>query len=145
MAAKLEQSLREIATQYDLVAIYAFGSRAREIASRMPRSRADKSVAEHPDADVDIGVLCTPGHDLSARDRVKLMLALEDLFQAPRVDLVILREADPFLAANIVRGERLYAQDSYLADEYDLYVLRRAGDLAPLARERMALILGEGV
>jgi hypothetical protein len=71
------------------------------------------------------------------------MQALEDLFGVARVDLVILREADPFLAANIVRGERLYALDPYAADEYDLYVLRRAGDLAPLERERMALILGE--
>jgi hypothetical protein len=56
---------------------------------------------------------------------------------------VFLREADPFLAANTVRGERLYARDAYAADEYDLYVLRRAGDLAPLERERMALILGD--
>ncbi len=71
------------------------------------------------------------------------MLALEDAFEVPRVDLVMLAEADPFLAANVVRGERLYARDTYLADEYDLYVLRRAGDLAPLERERIALILGE--
>lgn len=67
--------------------------------------------------------------------------ALEDLFGLPRIDLVVLPEADPFLAANIIRGERLFADDAYLADEYDLYVLRRAGDLAPLERERQALIL----
>lgn len=60
-----------------------------------------------------------------------------------RVDLVCLPEADPFLAANVIRGERLYARDEYEADEYDLYVLRRAGDLIPLGRERMALVLGE--
>ncbi|GAB4526179.1 MAG: hypothetical protein Kow0063_00110 [Anaerolineae bacterium] len=59
------------------------------------------------------------------------------------VDLVCSPEADPFLAANVVHGERLYARDEYEADEYDLYVLRRAGDLIPLERERMALILGE--
>jgi hypothetical protein len=57
--------------------------------------------------------------------------------------VVCLQEADPFLAANVVRGERLYARDEYEADEYDLYVLRRAGDLAPLERERIALILRE--
>jgi hypothetical protein len=55
----------------------------------------------------------------------------------------VLDEADPFLAAEIIRGERLYAQDTYIADEYDLYVLRRAGDLIPLERERIALILGQ--
>ena len=47
------------------------------------------------------------------------------------------------MAANIVRGERLYARDEHETDEYDLYVLRRAGDLIPLERERLALILGE--
>jgi len=57
--------------------------------------------------------------------------------------LVNLPEADPFLAANIIRGERLFSKDTYLADEYDLYILRRAGDLIPLERERIALIMGE--
>lgn len=60
-----------------------------------------------------------------------------------RVDLVVLTEADPFLAINVVRGEGLYARDEREADDYKLYVFRRAGDLAPLERERMALILGE--
>ena len=59
------------------------------------------------------------------------------------MDLVVLSEADPFLAAEIIRGERIFDRDSLEADEYELYVLRRAGDLAPLERERMALILGE--
>jgi len=76
--------------------------------------------------------------------KVRLAIALEDLLGVGRVDLVCLPEVDPFLAANVVRGERLYAREEYEADEYDLYVLRRAGDLAPLERERMALILGEG-
>jgi hypothetical protein len=60
-----------------------------------------------------------------------------------RVDLVFLSGANPFVAAEIIRGERLFASDSHEADEYELYVLRRAGDLAPLERERMAVVLGE--
>jgi len=43
----------------------------------------------------------------------------------------------------VIRGERLFAHDESVADEYDLYVLRRAGDLIPLERERMTLVLGE--
>ncbi len=81
------------------------------------------------------------GTTLSVYEKVRLALALEDLLGATRVDLVCLSDADPFVAANIVRGVRLYARDSYRADEYELYILRRAGDLAPLERERMALIL----
>ena len=50
-----------------------------------------------------------------------------------------------FVAAEVIRGERLFARDEVEADEYDLYVLRRAGDQAPLERERMALVMrGEG-
>ena len=37
-------------------------------------------------------------------------MALEDLFLVPRVDLVSISEADPFLAANIIRGERLFSK-----------------------------------
>ena len=71
-------------------------------------------------------------------------MALEDLFDVGRVDLVVLPEADPFLAVNVIRGERLFADNAYLADEYDLYVLRRAADLLPLERERQRLILEGG-
>ena len=73
-----------------------------------------------------------------------LAIELEDFLGVRRVDLVVLPEADPFVAAEVVRGDRLHARDEHAADEYELYVLRRAGDLAPLERERMALILGEG-
>ena len=38
----------------------------------------------------------------------------------------------------------MYARDEHAADEYDLYVLRRAGDLIPLERERIALLLRSG-
>jgi hypothetical protein len=72
---------------------------------------------------------------------VELALALEDWLGVNRVDLVVLNSADPFLAEEIIRGERLYAQDEYEADEYDLYVLRRAGDQAPLEREWLRQIL----
>jgi predicted nucleotidyltransferase len=135
--------LRALVGHYNLVAVYAFGSRAPEIAARVRGDSGKETTVVRLDSDVDIGVLPGRGCALSAHDKVCLALALEDVLDVPRVDLVLLSDADPFLAANIVRGERLYAQDAYKADEYDLYVLRRAGDLAPLERERMALILGE--
>jgi hypothetical protein len=83
------------------------------------------------------------GEKFSVAEKVNLALALEDLFVCKRVDLVSLSEADPFLAAEVIRGERLFAHSNHEADEYELYVLRRAGDLAPLERERMAIVLGE--
>ena len=136
----LQLALADIALRYRLIVIYAFGSRADQIAEPLRDGGAEE---RDSGADLDIAVLPLPGHPLRASARVSLALELEDLFDVCRVDLVILPEADPFLAANIVRGARLYARDSHAADEYDLYVLRRAGDLAPLERQRMALLLGE--
>ena len=139
----LTSELHALSGQYNMVAVYAFGSRAPEMAARVRGDTGKEAAVAHPDSDVDIAVLPARGCVLSAHDKVCLALALEDMLDVPRVDLVVLPEADPFLAANVVRGERLYAQDAYKADGYDLYVLRRAGDLAPLERERMALILGQ--
>jgi len=134
------EALARLCRQFEIEILYAFGSRAEEVkewltgaCSSLPPSFSD----------VDIGSKAAPETNLSVHDKVRLTLALEDLLGVMRVDMVCLSDADPFVAANIVRGVRLYAYDSYQADEYELYILRRAGDLAPLERERMALILGE--
>jgi predicted nucleotidyltransferase len=136
----LESALRALTGQYALVAVYASGSRADEIAARV----IGEVVSTWPsDPDVDIGVLPERDVRLDAQDRVSLMLALEDLFAVSRVDLVILPEAPPYLAADVVRGRLLYAADTDIEAEYQIYVLRRAGDLAPFERERLRAILYE--
>ena len=134
------EACARLCREFEIDILYAFGSRSREVREWFEGTRAGLSPGP---ADVDIGVKPAPGVHLSVHDKVRLTLALEDLLGVTRVDLVSLADADPFLAANVIRGERLYARDDYQADEYELYVLRRAGDLAPLERERMALILGE--
>ena len=122
--------------------MYAFGSRRRELRNYIfGEGHIEKTLP----SDADIGVKISPGQGLSVRDKVELTIELEDFFDVNRVDLVILAEADPFVAANVIRGERLYAEDTYRADEYDLYILRRAGDCAHLERERLRLIFGEPV
>ena len=131
--------LARLCRKYRVDALYAFGSRACDVKAWMGNNHT--MLAPGP-SDVDIGAKPTSGERFSVREKVQLALALEDLLDVQRVDLVSLRDADPFLAANIIRGERLYARNTQQADEYELYVLRRAGDLVPLERERMALILG---
>lgn len=130
------QRIEQIAQKYRVKALYVFGSRSAEIANAV---QDDELHPQQLQSDLDVGVLTKS--EFSVDEKVGLMLELEELFSVPRVDLVILQEADAFLAANVIRGERIYAQDSYAADEYDLFVLRRAGDLAELERERMAMIL----
>ena len=139
-ANKRSQSLAVICREFSIQILYAFGSRAKETRQWLDETLDKLSPSL---SDLDVGVKPATPAGLTAREKVLLALALEELFGISRVDLVSIPEADPFLAANIIRGERLYADDSYLADEYDLYILRRAGDLAPLERERQALILGE--
>lgn len=134
------QSLRRVCEEHGVALLYVFGSQAERVLQWLERG-GDLVLDEG--SDVDVGARHLPGVSWSVMEKVRLAQALEDLFSCPRVDLVVLGEADPFLAFAVIQGERLYAADDHEADEYDLYVMRRAGDLAPLERERLDLILGE--
>ncbi len=131
--------LKEICERFELAVLYAFGSRAKEAAA-WSEGRIDRLPPS--ESDIDIGVK-TRDIRLPADRKAALAAALEDLFLCGRVDLVFLDEADPFLALDIIRGERLCAMNESEADEFDLFVMRRAGDLLPLEREKAALVLGE--
>jgi len=144
VASEMHHTLARLAEQYRLVAVYAFGSRATEMAARAqglaprPGPGTETGAADGVESDVDIGVLPRSGHRLGPRDRVRLVQAMEDALGVARVDLVVLPEARPFLAADIVSGELLAVTDPDAEAEYQLYVLRRAGDLAPFEQERLA-------
>jgi len=133
--------LKKICKRYHVESVYVFGSRADEI--RRFLDGKDKRLLPSQ-SDVDVGVKIEKGVSLTVREKVRLGIELEDLFDVNRVDLLVISEVDPFVAANIVRGERIYCEDDYIADEYDLYILRRAGDLVYLERKRMTLALREG-
>lgn len=140
MTNATEKGLARVSGRYRLSVFYAFGSRAPEVAAFI-RQKSDRLAKS--DRDVDIAILPDIQVVLSAREKVEITLELEELFGVSRVDLVILPEADPFLAANAIRGERIYCEDEHRADEYELFILRRAGDLIPLERERIRLIMEE--
>lgn len=133
--------LREIADRYHLDVIYAFGSRAEEARQALS---ARTGLSETAESDLDLGVLPQSGVHLDAPSRADLVGALEDVFAPARVDLAVLPEASPFLALDIVTGEVLFARDPDREAEYQLFVLRRAGDLAPFERERRAMVLEGG-
>jgi predicted nucleotidyltransferase len=134
------QALEQLCKKYYISTLYSFGSRLEAVREWMDQKRPEFVPSQ---SDIDIGVKASPGRTFSIDEKVKLAEELEKLFGSGPVELVFLSEADPFLAAEIIRGERFFAQNEHEADEYDLYVLRRAGDLAPLERERMAIVLGE--
>jgi len=56
-------------------------------------------------SDTDIGVQPLAGKKWSVREKVEFAGVLEELLAVSRVDLVCLSEADPFVAAEIIRGK----------------------------------------
>jgi predicted nucleotidyltransferase len=144
MDTESHTALRDMLRRYRSTAMYVFGSRAVEIAARVAGGSAQVGgapPADYPHSDVDVGVQPTRGTRLSAEQRVRLALELEDLFAVARVDLVVLSEANAPLAAEVVRGELLVCADPDEEAESQLYYLRRAGDLAPFYGEQFRDLL----
>jgi predicted nucleotidyltransferase len=111
----------------DVVGAYLFGSRSRGEA--------------RPDSDLDLAVLFDPPATLDRlvdlENRLGKGLAL-------RVQLTDLARAKAFLALAAIEGERVFERDGRRLDEFDLYVLRRAGDLAYFERQRRSELLTPG-
>jgi len=112
------------ATDPRVVAVYLFGSQANGSATA--------------ESDVDLGVLFTSRVGIA--DRVRLEAQFENALKK-KVDLVDVGACNAFLALAVISGERLYCTDDVACDEFDLYVMRRAGDLAPFERERRRMLL----
>jgi predicted nucleotidyltransferase len=135
---KIKEQIRDIASQFGLQIIYAFGSRAKE-ALDLVEGRSEH-FSSTP-SDLDIGV--KPEKTLTVEEKVKIAILLEDLFNVFRVDLVVLPEAPVFLALEIVTGEILYMQDSTYEAEYQLYIMRMAADLLPYEQLKQRMIMGD--
>jgi len=119
----LENLARVAAAHAEVRAVYPFGSQVKGDAL--------------PDSDLDVGVLFE-GPQLLGHT-----LALETELQPAAgrgFDLVDARRAAAFLALEIVRGERIFCREPVETDLFELYVLRRAGDLLPFERQRQALL-----
>ena len=137
----VHKQLHDLAVRNNLTAIYVFGSRSAEIVALLNgMAPAERNMS----SDVDIGIQPQKGSHLDLDQKVCVALALERLFGVSRVDLVVCPEAPPFLAQEIISGELLCCTDPDEQAAYELYVLRRAGDLAPFEVERRRMILEEG-
>jgi hypothetical protein len=97
-----QAALEHICRQFDVGLLYSFGSRAVEVRDWVEEYR-DQLPAGLSDA--DIGVKALTGKKWSVREKVQLAGALEELLGISRVDLVCLTEANPFVAAEIIRGK----------------------------------------
>ena len=137
----LNDRLTSICMRYDISSMYAFGSRALEMSQLLKEGSEASADSNHQASDLDIGVQPTQGSLRTSKERVELTIELEDLFEVPRVDLIILPEAEPFLALDVISGELLYSADLDQQAEEELFILRRAGDIAHFEHERRRLAL----
>jgi len=136
--SSIKRQIGEIASQYGLQIIYAFGSRAKE-ALDLVEGRIEQ-FSSTP-SDLDIGI--KPGRALTVEEKVKITILFEDLFDVVRVDLIVLPEAPISLALEIVIGEILYVHDSTYEAEYQLYIMRQAADLLPYEQMKQRMIMGD--
>ena len=134
----LQRNLADICRRYGVTSLYVFGSRALEIAARVA---GDQVVPVHPRSDGDFAVQTAEKSDLRGFARGGLLIDLEELFELPRADLVVLNDADPFIALEAVRGELLFCADPDQQAEEELFILRRAGDLEPFEEQRIRRML----
>ncbi len=133
--------LEELATacrRHGVVALYLFGSRMDDGLARL-RGRSVPAGG----SDLDVGVrFATP--QFNAQALSSLQVALEDVFEPLIVDLVPLQRVDPLFQYEAVNGHRVFETDSTQADEYELLVMRRAAELAPLQRQIERELFGFG-
>jgi predicted nucleotidyltransferase len=122
-----------ICKKFNAVELYSFGSRSREIFEYV---NGVTDTIQQSSSDIDIGVRFSRSQQISAEIIVKMTLDLEDYFRVSRVDLVLLEDAPPFLALDIIRGELLYAENLDDQARYELYVMARAGDLMYFEKKR---------
>ena len=116
-----KQQLDQLFVAHDVVLAYLFGSQAEEKAG--------------PLSDVDIAVLLEPQvpRERWFDTQLDLIGELTSLFHRNDVDVVILNQATPVLAYEVVcSGQVLYEAEPGTRVDYEVAALRRYADTKPL-------------
>jgi predicted nucleotidyltransferase len=115
--------LRQLFATHGVVLAYLFGSQAEGTAG--------------PLSDVDVAVLLGPQVEREQWFQTQLDLTdkLMSLFHRNKVDVVILNQATPVLAYEVVcSGQVLYEAEPGTRVDYEVAALRRFADTEPLRR-----------
>lgn len=137
MMQNIKKEIEKVAFRYHLQLIYAFGSRGKEALAM----NEGKITSLSPSiSDLDIGI--KPKRTLTVEEKAEIAIFFEDVFNAQRVDVVILPEAPISLALEIVTGEILYTHDINYEAEYQLYIMKMAAELSPYEHMKKKMIMG---
>ncbi|MDI6871771.1 MAG: nucleotidyltransferase domain-containing protein [Bacillota bacterium] len=126
------QELRELCRRHGLALVYLFGSQAANGARLLDGETAAPSDAL---ADLDVGVVTLepllPPHE-RYQFYARLFNDLEDVFKPFPLDLVLLEENHSVFQLEAIKGICVYQVSEEKRDEYEMNILRRAADFAPV-------------
>lgn len=120
--------LNAAAEEQGVLAVYLFGSRADDGLAMLQGGAVDAK-----GSDLDVGVVFESRVDFGAL--ATLQVAMEDVFEPLRVDLVPLQRVDAIFQFHAVDGHLVFARDETKVNLYELEVMRRAAELVPIQRE----------
>ena len=128
-ADSIRDHFRRISPE-DVISVYLFGSEARG--------------GTHDESDVDVGVLFDPARSTRSSERARRRTEIaSDLIAATHrneVDVVVLNDAGPELAALVVQqGRRLYCTDEETDRRFVRDAILRWSDLRPWLRRMRTL------
>jgi predicted nucleotidyltransferase len=132
MARSREEELRRLGRQYGLALVYLFGSQAAAGARLLAGEAVTPSDAL---ADLDVGVVTReplPPPYERAQFYARLFNDLEDVFRPFPLDLVLLEENHSVFQLEAVKGICVYQASEERREEYEMNILRRAADFAPV-------------
>ena len=135
MPGNAPHKLTEVLAERDEIAVaYLFGSTARGDSSHL--------------SDIDVGVLLANGPGNLLRYRARLSEDLSRAMEGTPVEVVLLADAPPALAAKAIReGRLLLCRDDATRVRFEFHTLRRDFDTAPLRRmydQTLAAAIREG-
>jgi predicted nucleotidyltransferase len=120
------KELRDIAEKYGIAFIYLFGSQSENGARYLQGDGI--AVEELSDLDAAVCFINIPSDPMKIYGA--LYKELSEVFEPFNMDLVFMHEVDALFQYEIIKGVRIFAIDSSLADELEEMIMKKAEDLA---------------
>ncbi len=121
----MRADLNSLAERYNIALIYLFGSRSDEGA----RYLEEGAIPAGNGSDLDIAVLFRQSSSNPMDLYGSLFRAFSQIFEPFSVDLIFLHEVDTLFRFEVIRGTRVYANETEQADFFEEDIMRRAEDL----------------
>lgn len=127
----IKENFNTICKNYDILAIYIFGSCAKEGANLL---KGIKPEEVDPLADVDVGIVFLK-KPLDAKERIKtygrLYAELSELVSPFSLDLIFLQETGVIIQFEAINGILVYSHDDDLRLDYEERVIKFYQDWKP--------------